>query len=194
VSGEFNDRPFLQALKYLYQLVKFCSKIFREKQTTLHLEYIPPRSYSGETWLFFWKLPLKPEARSLWYRKLFNKVHNNTSVFVFDSSVSPLCSLCYEEPEDSFHFFIACPYKRFIWKRALDLFAPHIEFSASHLSSLVFDLQQFHLVITQLSSSWLLTFFAPFGDFTGSIFLTMCLSSQKRYSNIYMYIINQAHL
>lgn len=43
-------------------------------------------------------------------------------------------------------FFIGCPYKHFIWKRALAYFAPRIKFSASHISSLVFDLQKFQLV------------------------------------------------
>jgi hypothetical protein len=105
LSGVFNDKPFLKTLKYSYQLLEFCSKTFREQQTAFHLEYIPRRAYSSETWHFSWKLPIKPEARSLWYRLRFNKVHNNLSVFVIDSSVSPLCSLCCYAPEDSFHFF-----------------------------------------------------------------------------------------
>ncbi|KAI8875092.1 hypothetical protein K501DRAFT_203348, partial [Backusella circina FSU 941] len=144
--GNFDEQPLFDRFLEVSAWSTYTSREFRLRQTLLLLDHTPTISFPSTSCLFFWKIPIAPEAKSLWYRFLFGKMHCRLSVSLFDPSVSPFCQLCGAEHEDILHLVITCHFKIHFWQQDSKRFALFTEFSASRLYELVFGLQRFQLV------------------------------------------------
>jgi hypothetical protein len=61
-------------------------------------------------WSFFWKMPVSPESRSLWYRLFHRKLYSQSLLSRFDNSLTTSqCKFCSANTEDLQHFFVRCP-------------------------------------------------------------------------------------
>src|SRR6478735_6227606 len=67
-------------------------------------------------WSFFWKMPVSPESRALWYRLFHRKLYSQSLLSRFDNGLtSSQCKFCSANTEDLQHLFVRCPMKWRVW-------------------------------------------------------------------------------
>ncbi|KAG1178243.1 hypothetical protein G6F71_001991 [Rhizopus microsporus] len=68
-------------------------------------------------WKAFWSLALPPMAFTPWFRLLHRYIPTAALQHVWNPSLttSPLCRLCQQYTETSFHFFVSCHLKLNFW-------------------------------------------------------------------------------
>ncbi|KAG0789707.1 hypothetical protein G6F16_008397 [Rhizopus arrhizus] len=94
----------------------------------------------------FWSLKIAPEARSLWYRFFYSKLHCQVTVSRFDPQVTATCNFCQDAPEDLRHLLVDCHKKWPIWQTVLSQFAPYLEFQQDDVYAILMSLQQYDYV------------------------------------------------
>ncbi|KAG1138258.1 hypothetical protein G6F37_010761 [Rhizopus arrhizus] len=108
--GSADDFPFVSWLTRSVDWISFHPQDYRQTQSDILLTYslstLPPLK-----WKQFWSLKILPEARAIWFRFIYNKLHCNASISRFDSTVPTTCSLCHDPLEDINHLLIHCPLK-----------------------------------------------------------------------------------
>jgi len=94
--------------------------------TDLPLVLVPPTPplvvplswrLNTQTWRRFWSLALPHKATTPWWRLLHDSVGFKAKLYRWNPSFcpSPLCPICGEVPEDSYHFVVGCPVKSRFW-------------------------------------------------------------------------------
>ncbi|KAG1612722.1 hypothetical protein G6F44_013375 [Rhizopus delemar] len=77
--GTVDDTPFVSWFTRSSYWYLFDSKVFRLNQLSSLLP-LSFSTWSSQKWRQFWSLKIAPEARSLWYRFLYNKLHCQTAI------------------------------------------------------------------------------------------------------------------
>lgn len=77
----------------------------------------------------FWRCPMYPQARTIFYRSLTKRIPHNALLHIFGTLSSPRCSICHVYEDDRFHFLVGCPRKWTIWHNSLSLLYPTLEFT-----------------------------------------------------------------
>ncbi|EIE78403.1 hypothetical protein RO3G_03107 [Rhizopus delemar RA 99-880] len=139
--GTVDDTPFVSWFTRSSYWYLFDSKVFRLNQLSSLLP-LSFSTWSSQKWQQFWSLKIAPEARSLWYRFLYNKLHCQVTVSRFDSQVTDMCNFCQDTPEDLRHLFVDCHKKWSIWQTVLSQFAPYLEFQQDDVYAILMNLQQ----------------------------------------------------
>ncbi|ORZ04285.1 hypothetical protein BCR42DRAFT_338795 [Absidia repens] len=85
----------------------------------------------------FWKAPMTPEARTIWYKILVGKVPLRHFLRQIGRSTSSLCHLCTTSFKDTLHFQVGCPTKNDVWTSVLGYFFPHLHFSIDCLYTIM---------------------------------------------------------
>ncbi|KAG1256105.1 hypothetical protein G6F68_009932 [Rhizopus microsporus] len=128
-----------------YLNISFHPQDYRQTQSDILLTYslstLPPPK-----WKQFWSLKILPEARTIWFRFIYNELHCNASISRFDSTVPTTCSLCHDPLEDINHLLIHCPFKWSAWHGVLSRFAPYLEFHPEDVESILRNLSRFDFV------------------------------------------------
>lgn len=97
-------------------------------------------------WIQFWSLNTSPEARTLCYHFLYDKLYCQDSVSRFAPDVSAACRLCQAPLEDINHPLITCPFKWPIWQEVPFQFVPHLEFFPDDVHAILQNLSRFQFV------------------------------------------------
>ena len=74
------------------------------------------------------KVTIESSLRVFQYQLLNNSIFFNDRLSKFDLSISPLCSLCQQCPENVLHFFCECQKTQDLWHALCDALSPHITF------------------------------------------------------------------
>ncbi|KAG1135701.1 hypothetical protein G6F37_012597 [Rhizopus arrhizus] len=114
-------------------------------QSDTFLTY-PLRTLLPLKWKQFWSLKILPEARTICFRFISNKLHCNASVPRFDPTVSAAYSLCHDPLEDIYHLLITCSFKWSVWQGVLSRFAPYLEFRPEDVESILRNFSRFEFV------------------------------------------------
>ena len=72
------------------------------------------------------KVTIESSLRVFQYQLLNNAIFLNDRLSKFDPSISPLCSLCQQCPENVLHFFCECQKTEALWHAQCDALNPHI--------------------------------------------------------------------
>ena len=72
------------------------------------------------------KVTTESSLRVFQYQLLNNAIFLNDRLSKFDLSISPLCSLCQQCPENVLHFFCECQKTQALWHELCDALSPHI--------------------------------------------------------------------
>ncbi|CAO3600877.1 unnamed protein product [Absidia cylindrospora] len=78
-----------------------------------HSTAASPFDSSGIT--LFWKAPMTPESRTVWFRILVSKYPRCPYLRQIGRASSSLCHLCNDATKDAIHFLVECPKKQEIW-------------------------------------------------------------------------------
>ena len=85
---------------------------------------------TGINWAIIYMIPQKvtieSSLRVFQYQLLNNAIFLNDRLSKFDPSISPLCSLCHQCPENMLHFFCECQKIQALWHALNDALSPHI--------------------------------------------------------------------
>ena len=85
---------------------------------------------SGINWAIIYMIPQKvtieSSLRVFQYQLLNNAIFLNDRLSKLDPSISPLCSLCQQCPENVLHFFCECQKTQALWHALCDTLNPHI--------------------------------------------------------------------
>jgi hypothetical protein len=105
-------------------------------------KYQPPSGH-----FFFWKMPISPESRSLWYFLFHRKLYSQSLLSRFDNGLATsLCKFCSVNTEDLQHLFVRCPMKWRVWLDAFNFFSPHLTFTQDDVCSILWSFRQFTFV------------------------------------------------
>jgi hypothetical protein len=135
-----DDRPFVHS---------FTTEGFRSAQLDC-LPPIPVSSLTKQQRLFFCSLPMLPEARSLWFRMLHNKVYHQSLIAPFSVDISASCSHFSLVSEDMAHFPIKYPNKWPVWELILSRQTPYLSFNPDDIQAVLFSLKQYDYVYNPL--------------------------------------------
>ena len=72
------------------------------------------------------KVTIESSLRVFQYQLLNNAIFLNDRLSKFAPSISPLCSLCQQCPENVLHFFCECQKTQALWHALCDALNPHI--------------------------------------------------------------------
>ena len=72
------------------------------------------------------KVMIESSLRIFQYQLLNNAIFLNDRLSKFDLSISHLCSICQQCPENVLHFFRECQKTQALWHALCDTFSPHI--------------------------------------------------------------------
>ncbi|KAG1369278.1 hypothetical protein G6F61_012466 [Rhizopus arrhizus] len=84
--GDIDDTPFVELLTSSPQWIAYKPKIFRLSLIQKLLPTGSSMAASCSQWKQFWKLPVEPAHRSLWYRLVHKKLCCKHSYFLYDIS------------------------------------------------------------------------------------------------------------
>ncbi|KAG1439645.1 hypothetical protein G6F55_013682 [Rhizopus delemar] len=102
---------------------------------------------SCSQWKQFWKLPVEPAHRSLWYRLVHKKLYSQTSLSHMNTrTTSAECHFCSCAVEDIQHLLVRCPRKWAIWIEVFNYYCPHLSFTQDDICSLLWSFKTFHSV------------------------------------------------
>ncbi|KAG0763758.1 hypothetical protein G6F57_005460 [Rhizopus arrhizus] len=110
--GEVDDSAFIDAFCSQPQWINYKPKPFRLSliQRSLPSSAMPPIQTSK--WSLFWKMPVSPESRSLWYCLFHRKLYSQSLLSRFDNGlISSQYKFCSANTEDLQHLFVRCPRK-----------------------------------------------------------------------------------
>lgn len=139
--GTVDDTPFVSWFTRSSYWYLSDSKVFRLNQLSRLLS-LSFSTWSSQKWQQFWSLKIVPEARSLCYRFLYNKLHYQVTVSRFDPQVTDMCNFCQDVFEDLRHLFVDCHKKWSMWQTVLSQFAPYLEFQQDDVYAILMNLQQ----------------------------------------------------
>lgn len=81
----------------------------------------------------FWTFSTYPQARTIFYRVLSERIPTKQVLVKFGLVSSDRCSVCHTSAETFRHFLVDCPIKFEIWHRVLSQFYPHLFFTSDIL-------------------------------------------------------------
>ncbi|KAG1139410.1 hypothetical protein G6F38_009853 [Rhizopus arrhizus] len=99
--GDIDDTPFVDLFTSSPQWIAYKPKIFRLSLIQKLLPTSSSMAASCSQWKQFWKLPVEPAHRSLWYRLVHKKLYSQTSLSHMNTrSTSAECHFCSCAAED----------------------------------------------------------------------------------------------
>lgn len=127
IGDSVDDFPFISWLAPSVDWISFRPQEYRQTQSNILLTYslcaLPPPK-----WKLLWPLTILPDARIIYFRFMYNKLHCNASVSRFDPTVSDACSLCHGPLKGINYMLINCSFKWSAWQGVLSRFAPYFDF------------------------------------------------------------------
>ncbi|KAI8078889.1 uncharacterized protein BX664DRAFT_342997 [Halteromyces radiatus] len=116
-------------IEYKYLLHQWANDPFWIGNINQRIRYLhisgglPPYRFPRTMIQQFWVAPMHPEARTVWYKVLIQKIPLQKCVSRFRPPTSSLCVLCHQE-ETIEHFVYSCPLKKTIWDTTLAVNLP----------------------------------------------------------------------
>ncbi|KAG0988240.1 hypothetical protein G6F28_009828 [Rhizopus arrhizus] len=145
--GEVDDSAFIDAFCSQPQWINYKPKPFRLSLIQRSLPSSAMPQIPTSKWSLFWKVPVSPESRSLWYRLFHRKLYSQSLLSRFDNGLtSSQCKFCSANTEDLQHLFVRCPMKWRVWIDAFNFFSPHLTFTQDDVCSILWSFQQFTFV------------------------------------------------
>ncbi|KAG0935215.1 hypothetical protein G6F32_010480 [Rhizopus arrhizus] len=145
--GEVDDSAFIDAFCSQPQWINYKPKPFRLSLIQRSLPSSAMPQIPTSKWSLFWKMPVSPESRSLWYRLFHRKLYSQSLLSRFDNGLTPSqCKFCPANTEDLQHLFVRCPMKWRVWIDAFNFFSPHLTFTQDDVCSILWSFQQFTFV------------------------------------------------
>jgi hypothetical protein len=179
--GDIDDTPFVDLFTSSPQWIAYKPKIFRLSLIQKLLPTGPSMSASCSQWKQFWKLPVEPAHRSLWYRLVHKKLYSQTSLSHMNTSTtSAECHFCSCAVEEIQHLLVRCPRKWAIWIEVFNYYCPHLLFTQDDICSLLWPFKTFHFVDNQNCGLCVAVFLHIFGVFTGGTLSKAHRSSKIR--------------
>ncbi|KAG0954419.1 hypothetical protein G6F40_012583 [Rhizopus arrhizus] len=145
--GEVVDSAFIDAFCLQPHWINYKPKPFRLSLIQRSLPSSAMPQIPTSKWSLFWKMPVSPESRSLWYRLFHRKLYSQSLLSRFDNGLTPSqCKFCSANTEDLQHLFVRCPMKWRVWIDAFNFFNPHLTFTQDNVCSILWSFQQFTFV------------------------------------------------
>ncbi|KAG1048926.1 hypothetical protein G6F43_008720 [Rhizopus delemar] len=144
--GQVDVYPFVSRLIHSPDWILYNPKVFWQNQIAALDPGNLITTLSSADWVRFWSLKMLPEARSLCFRFLFDKLHCQLTIAHFNPDVSSACKLCKIPREDIHHLVISCPYKWPIWQKALSRFVPYLEFNPEDIHEILGKMRRYEHV------------------------------------------------
>ena len=109
---------------------KCTTKIIRSYLLNDKCPTVPEESFKN-LWNYFWKCPMPPKARDIWWRGCFKFLPTQKRLNRILPQRFPTvsCKICPSEVEDLDHFIYDCPKKKQIWNECLSFVAQKINIS-----------------------------------------------------------------
>ncbi|KAG0806624.1 hypothetical protein G6F20_010985 [Rhizopus arrhizus] len=145
--GVVDDTPFVDLFLSSRQWITYKPKLFRFSLTQQLLPADTTMEASYSQWQQFWKLPVEPAHRSLWYRLVHKKMYSQAALSQMTTrTTSAQCHFCSCVVEDIQHLIVRCPRKWAVWIEVFNVYSPHLYFSQDDICSLLWSFKTFHFV------------------------------------------------
>ncbi|KAI8330913.1 hypothetical protein BD560DRAFT_360918 [Blakeslea trispora] len=143
-AGDFDDSPFLRQF-----LLSAASTLHHTDLRHLALNALlpcPPSEQTKEKWRVFWKLPIRPDTRTFWYRVQHGKILSQKAISHFHPDSPDSCFFCHAPKESPAHLLVECPLKWKVWFEVLTSFAPYLRFRPTDVLQILHNLATFDYI------------------------------------------------